>query len=160
MKSPASHRFLDEYLPYWLAQASYWISRDIHHDVERTGLSMAEWRVLASLNGSAGETIGTLSRLAMLKQPTLSKLVQRLEAEKLVVRTSTGGDRRQTLVASTRKGEAKIASLIEKARQHQQDLLKPLGEEHSRELIHTLRNLVRRHEHTGLFGFSSEDDKT
>lgn len=144
-------RFLDEYLPYWLAQASYWISSEFHREVAAAGLTVAEWRVLASLHGSAGETIGTLCRLALLKQPTLSKLVQRLEAEDLVARRDTDDDRRQTIVTSTAKGRARVAALIDKAGAHQREVLKPFGDSNSRELIRTLKDLVRQHERTGLF---------
>jgi len=148
---PATARFLDEYLPYWLAQASYWISSEFHGEIAKAGLTFAEWRVLASLQGSAGETIGTLCRLAMMKQPTLSKLVRRLEADKLVVRRDTRGDRRQTLVSSTSKGRTRIATLIRKAQIHQQEVLRPFGKENSRKLMRTLKDLVRQHERTGLF---------
>lgn len=148
----ADNRFLDEYLPFWLSQASYWISSEFQREVKRAKLTFAQWRALATLYGSDGETVGTLSRLALMKQPTLSKLVQRLEAEGLVGRCSTEGDRRQTLVVITPKGRARIAALVEKARLHQQEVLKPIGVEDSRKLLLTLQDLVRQHECTGLFG--------
>lgn len=153
----ANARFLDEYLPYWLAQASYWISSEFHREIAAAGLTVAEWRVLASLHGSAGETIGTLCRLALMKQPTLSKLVQRLEADNLVVRRNTPGDRRQTMVSSTAKGRARIAALVRKAQAHQQEVLKPFGTVNSRKLICTLQDMVRQHERTGLFGADPAD---
>ena len=80
-------RFVDGYLAYLLAQASQRISAEFHLQVRAAGLSVTEWRVLASLEGSAGETIGTLAVLAITKQPTLSKVVQRMEADGLVERT-------------------------------------------------------------------------
>lgn len=151
----AQTRFLDEYLPYWLAQASYWISSEFQREVAAAGFTFAEWRTLASLYGSAGETIGTLSRLALMKQPTLSKLVQRLEADGLVGRGSAEGDRRQTLVVITPKGRARAAVLVDKARMHQDEVLRPFGEANARKLLDTLRDLVHQHERTGLFGSRS-----
>ena len=91
-------RFVDGYLAYLLAQASQRISAEFHLQVRAAGLSVTEWRVLASLEGSAGETIGTLAVLAITKQPTLSKVVQRMEADGLVERTGVRADRRQTRV--------------------------------------------------------------
>ncbi len=152
-------RFLDEYLPYWLSQASYWISSEFQREVALAGFTFAEWRALASLYGSAGETIGTLCRLALMKQPTLSKLVQRLEADGLVGRCSAEDDRRRTLVIITPKGRARIASLVEKARLHQLEVLKPFGAENSRKLLLTLQDLVRQHERTGLFGSGAPRDQ-
>ena len=94
-------RFVDGYLAYLLAQASQRISAEFHLQVRAAGLSVTEWRVLASLEGSAGETIGTLAVLAITKQPTLSKVVQRMEADGLVERTGVRADRRQTRVCIT-----------------------------------------------------------
>ena len=54
-------RFVDDYLAYLLAQASQRISAEFHQQVKAAGLSVTEWRVLASLEGSAGETIGDLA---------------------------------------------------------------------------------------------------
>lgn len=62
-------RFVDDYLAYLLAQASQRISAEFHQQVKAAGLSVTEWRVLASLEGSAGETIGDLAVLAITKQP-------------------------------------------------------------------------------------------
>lgn len=70
-------RFVDHYLAFLLAQASSRISREFHREVEAAGLSVTEWRVLASLEGSEGESIGTLSQLTLTKQPTLSKEIGR-----------------------------------------------------------------------------------
>lgn len=150
-------RFLDEYLPYWLSQASYWISREFQCEVARAGLTFAEWRVLASLHGSSGETIGALCRLALMKQPTLSKLVQRLQAEDLVARRSTKGDRRQTLVTITDKGQARIGALVTQAQAHQREVLRPFGEDNARELVRILKELVREHGHAGLVGSNLAD---
>ena len=86
-RGAAGPRFVDGYLAYLLAQASQRISAEFHLQVKAAGLSVTEWRVLASLEGSPGETIGTLAVLAITKQPTLSKVVQRMEAEGLVART-------------------------------------------------------------------------
>lgn len=147
----APARFLDEYLPFWLSQASYWISSEFHREVASNGFTFAEWRVLASLYGSEGETVGMLSRIALMKQPTLSKLVQRLETDGLVARRAIRNDRRQTLVTLTAKGRTRITALIAKARAHQEVVLRPFGEENSKELIHTLKELVREHERSGLF---------
>ena len=89
-------RFIDGYLAYLLAQASSRISREFHLEVEAAGLSVTEWRVLASLFGSDGERIGALAQRALTKQPTLSKVVQRMEADGLVERNGARKDRRHT----------------------------------------------------------------
>jgi DNA-binding MarR family transcriptional regulator len=138
-------RFVDGYLAYLLAQASQRISAEFHLQVKAAGLSVTQWRVLASLQGSAGETIGTLAVLAITKQPTLSMVVQRMEAEGLVARTGVRADRRQTRVCITAKGSNLIAALCEQALQHQKAVLAPFGEEKARLLIEMLDVLMTEH---------------
>jgi DNA-binding MarR family transcriptional regulator len=138
-------RFVDDYLAYLLAQASQRISAEFHQQVKSAGLSVTEWRVLASLEGSAGETIGDLAVLANTKQPTLSKVVQRMETEGLVARTGVRADRRQTRVGITTKGRNLIAALCEQATQHQKAVLAPFGEEKAALLIDMLRVLMTEH---------------
>ncbi|CAB3624594.1 MAG: MarR family winged helix-turn-helix transcriptional regulator [Achromobacter pulmonis] len=138
-------RFVDDYLAYLLAQASQRISAEFHQQVKAAGLSVTEWRVLASLEGSQGETIGDLAVLAITKQPTLSKVVQRMEAEGLVARTGVRADRRQTRVVITTKGRNLIAALCGQAMQHQKAVLAPFGEDKAALLIDMLRLLMTEH---------------
>lgn len=147
-----SGRFVDDYLPYLLAQASNRISGEFHREVEAAGLSVTEWRVLASLEGSTGESIGALAQLTLTKQPTLSKLVQRMEAEGLVKRRGFRGDRRQTLVCITRRGHRLTEALRTRARLHQAAVLEPFGAAEAQTLISMLKALLALHPPAGDSG--------
>jgi DNA-binding MarR family transcriptional regulator len=138
-------RFIDGYLAYLLAQVSNRISCEFHREVESVGLSVTEWRVLASLVGCRGETIGALAELTLTKQPTLSKVVQRMEAGGLVSRLRTRSDRRQTLVRLSARGRTLAAKLVERALRHQAAVLAPFGEDNAAQLVHMLRTLLALH---------------
>lgn len=138
-------RFIDDYLAYLLAQASNRISHEFHREVTAAGLSVTEWRVLASLAGSNGESIGDLSVLALTKQPTLSRVVQRMESDGLVERTRVRSDRRQTVVRATDKGRQLGAALCDRALRHQRAVLAPFGEDNARMLLTMLRELLSLH---------------
>lgn len=141
----APARFIDGYLAYLLAQASSRISREFHCEVEAAGLSVTEWRVLANLAGSDGESIGALALLSLTKQPTLSKVVQRMEADGLVERRATRADRRQTVVRLTREGRRIAATLCERALRHQQAVFEPFGRDSAAPLIDMLKALIALH---------------
>lgn len=145
VSTEAPTRFIDSYLAYLLAQASSRISREFHREVEASGLSVTEWRVLASLSGSDGESIGALAQLALTKQPTLSKVVQRMEADGLVERTGVRKDRRQTVVRLTRSGRRVAATLCERALRHQQAVLEPFGHGNAALLIAMLKEVLALH---------------
>ncbi len=65
--------FVDQYLSALLNQAAQLITVDFHAVVKRRGLSLVEWRVLASLYEHDEVSIGQLAQLTLQKQPTLSQ---------------------------------------------------------------------------------------
>ena len=141
-QAAAPPRFIDDYLAYLLAQASRRVSGQFHGEVQMGGLSVTEWRVLAGLSGVPHESVGALSEITLTKQPTLSKIIQRMERQGLVRRSDTPVDRRQTLVALTPKGQALAAGYVQRALQHQQRVLQPLGARNASTLMRVLRQLI------------------
>jgi DNA-binding MarR family transcriptional regulator len=126
-----------------LALASQRISAEFHVEVKKAGLTVTEWRVLASLVEGEGETVGALAKLALTKQPTLSKVLPRLDAEGYISMQSARADRRQTLVTITPKGAKLIGGLCELAMAHQEKVLARLDSGHADRLVAMLRAIIR-----------------
>ncbi|MBU2286007.1 MAG: MarR family transcriptional regulator, partial [Gammaproteobacteria bacterium] len=114
MPSPAvgSRDFVDDYLPALLAQASQLISSEFHVVAREHGFSVSEWRVMASLARSDAISIGRLAQITVTKQPTVTRLLDRMVAKGQVERVPHGSDRRITLVRMTRKGAKTVERLI------------------------------------------------
>ena len=140
-----AHRFVADYLAALLAQASHLISSEFHEVVRKNGLSVSEWRVLASLADSEPLSIGRLAELTVGKQPTVTRLLDRMESKGHVKRLAHGSDRRVTLVTITPQGEAFVADLIEQAKEHERRVLEPFGLKRAEELKATLRQIVELH---------------
>ena len=145
MSAGNGERFVDGYLAALLAQASQLISSEFHEVVRRHGLSVSEWRVLASLEGSAGIPIGQLAQLALLKQPTMTRMLDRMEARGQVARFAHGGDRRVTLVRITPAGQRTVSRLIGLARDHEAKVMEPFGGQRAEDLKATLRRIIELH---------------
>ena len=96
MAKPRSEprRFVDDYLPALLAQASELISAEFHRVVRRHGFSVTEWRVLATLAGGKPISIGKLAQVTVTKQPTVTRLLDRMEARGQAERLPHDRDRR------------------------------------------------------------------
>src|SRR5690606_37891964 len=137
-----SVRFVHRYLASVMALASHRISHEFHKEVRKAGLTVTEWRVLGSLIEGEGETVGALAELAVTKQPTLSKVLPRLEAEGLVTMKTALADRRQTLVKITPKGSKLISGLCDQAIAHQNRILEKLDPDHADRLIDMLRAII------------------
>jgi DNA-binding MarR family transcriptional regulator len=138
-------RFVDDYLPALLAQASHLISTEFHVVVQQHGFSVSEWRVLASLAGARAVSIGRLAQISISKQPTVTRLLDRMEAKGQVERLPHDSDRRVTLVRITRTGARTVAKLMELARDHERRVLEPFGLERADDLKRTLRRMIELH---------------
>ena len=142
MQAEAPTRFVHRYLASVLALASHRISAEFHVEVRKAGLTITEWRVLGSLIEGEGETVGTLAELAVTKQPTLSKVLPKLEADGYISLETARKDRRQTLVTITPKGATLIRGLCDRALAHQQRFLAKLGPDHADRLVDMLRAMI------------------
>lgn len=153
-----SHRFVDDYLPALLAQASQLISSEFHEVARQQGFSVSEWRVMASLAGSEAISIGQLAQVTVTKQPTVTRLLDRMESRGQVERLPHESDRRITLVRITRKGLKAVEHLMELAREHERRVLEPFGLRRAEELKQTLRRMIELHVHVPLEESDPEED--
>lgn len=144
-RKPDAGSFVDNYLPRLLAQASQLISSEFHAVVRQHGFSVSEWRVMASLADGGPISIGQLAQLTLTKQPTVTRLLDRMEARGQVERLPHDSDRRITLVRITRDGTKRIERLMELARQHELRVLEPFGLARAEELKSTLRKMIQLH---------------
>ncbi|RDK12056.1 MarR family winged helix-turn-helix transcriptional regulator [Cupriavidus lacunae] len=138
--------FVDGYLAYLLARASHLISGEFHREVEASGLSVQEWRVLATLADRPDCTIGVLAEITLTKQPTLTKLVDRMAVDGLVRRSAGKTDRRLALISITPRGLALAQPLLERAAQHERAVLNDFGMQQGTLLKETLRQLIALHQ--------------
>ena len=143
---PDEPPFVDDYLPALLAQAHFLISREFHEVVRARGFTVSEWRVLASLAGSGPVPIGQLAQLVVMKQPTVTRVLDRQEARGEVRRLAHKTDRRVTLVSITPKGTRLVSQLIRLARDHEQKVLEPFGLDRAAELKATLKQMIASHQ--------------
>lgn len=142
---PASpSRFVDDYLSYLLARASHQVSRSFHRELKAYGLSVLEWRVLATLEGSDGCSLGELADAVLFKQPTVTKLVDRMEGDGWVRRLPGAGDRRRIRIVMTSLGKELVRELLLKAKQHEAECLAACTPAEIEHLKRILRDLLRR----------------
>ena len=141
----AGHPFVDDYLPALLALASQLISSEFHAVARSHGFSVPEWRVLASLAGFDAISTGQLAQVSLMKQPTLTRLLDRMVLNGHVERRDHDGDRRVTLVRITLAGRRTVSKLMDLAREHERRVLEPFGLKRAQALKTTLRRMIELH---------------
>jgi DNA-binding MarR family transcriptional regulator len=135
-------RFIDGYLSYLLAKASFAMYHDFGKQVAAAGMTSLEWRVLATLHDAESLTVGDLSKEILAKQPTTTKLLARMEKRGWVQRLAAQGDARQVLVEITMVGRNRVTPLLTAALAHEREFVSGLSDETMQILKSALAALV------------------
>jgi DNA-binding MarR family transcriptional regulator len=146
MPPRAQPRFIDDYLSYLLARASHAVYKEFEQTVNAAGLASLEWRVLATLDGVESMTIGDLAREVLAKQPTLTKLIQRMREAGWVECSADAEDARRTRVSATPRGRRTIERLMVAAKAHEKEILATFDASAVETLKAVLRTLIARPE--------------
>jgi len=136
--------FIESYLAYLLARASHLVSGEFHKRLEAQRVPVMTWRVLAAL-WDGPKSAREVADIILQKQPTVSKLLERLERQGLLSRETDAGDRRRIAVSLTDSGRALAGPLIESARSHEHAVLEPFGERNASTLVAVLQRLIDQH---------------
>ena len=123
----SSPRFVEGYLGHLLVKANHALYKDFDSHVRAAGLSSIEWRVLATLHDAPPQTVSQLAHEVLSKQPTVTKLVQRMAEQGWVELLADPLDQRRTLVGVTAAGRKLVRPLLEKARRHETQTLRTLA---------------------------------
>lgn len=138
--------FVDDYLPALLTRANELVSGGLQRMLDAHGLTMTEWRMLAALASGEPMSVGRLAEISAMKQPTVTRLLDRMEERGHVHRVGSAGDRRVTLVRATPAGTQLAARLIPLALAHERRVLDSLGSEQAARLKAALQQLIALHQ--------------
>ena len=137
-------RFIDDYLLYLLSRASSEVSAQFHARLKVHGLQVPEWRVLASLSDGDGMTVGEIAMLALQRQPTMTKIIDRMTGSGLVERRQDENDRRKVRIFITHSGQRRVNEALADAKQHEKEVLADYAPAEADQLKSILRALVDR----------------
>ena len=92
---------------YWLAR----VDRQYHSVLERVlariSLDIPSWRVLMILHSIGTASVSEVAEQSIVKLSTMTKIIQRMEADGFVSSAPSEQDRRVTMVTITTRGEEK-----------------------------------------------------
>lgn len=93
---------------YWLTRFTGRYIQQMELELKRIGLDVARWRVLMTLRDNVRLSVSEIAGHAIVKLPTMTKIVQRMQADGLVECSQKEADGRVTEVMLTDSG--RIAS--------------------------------------------------
>lgn len=103
------------------------------HELDRAviehldGITVPQWHVLAALEGGTGKPMSALGAVTLLPGPSLTRLIDGMVDDNLVLRKADIADRRRVLVYQTRRG-ASVHQRIRNRLAKSDDLVTVLGE--------------------------------
>jgi MarR family transcriptional regulator for hemolysin len=131
-----------------LAHSAKHVGRAFNDALAEVGGSMPMWFILSNLKGEAWRTQHELARALRIEGPTLTRHLDGLEEEGLVVRRRDTTDRRAVNVELTDAGRAKHAEMLRAVQTFNRRLLAGLGDDE----IEELRTLLGKLEHNARVG--------
>jgi MarR family transcriptional regulator for hemolysin len=123
-----------------LAHSAKHVGRAFNDALAEVGGSMPMWFILSNLKGDAWRTQHELARALRIEGPTLTRHLDGLEEDGLVVRRRAENDRRAVSVELTDAGRAKHAELLRAVQAFNRRLTAGLSDGE----LETLRELLGR----------------
>ena len=136
-----------------LLRTSDQLQRRLAATVEPHGITVQQYNVLRILRGAHPEAVPTLEiAMRMIEQaPGITRLLDRLEAKKLIERLRCRKDRRRVLCTISQAGLALLTALEQPMFETLRDCFHSLPEAKTRQLMELLDDLRE-----GLYGICSQ----
>ena len=115
---------LEQFLPYLLNRAGARIAAAFNVEMRQIGASLQVWRVLAALREKDGRRMGDLSETTSIEVSTLTRLVDNMEKDGLVVRRRDSGDARAIALHVTASGRRLTQRIVPIAERYEAVALK------------------------------------
>jgi DNA-binding MarR family transcriptional regulator len=119
--------FLQDLLPYLLQRSSYLVTRRFHRTLQLSGVSVSRWRMLVCLFENEPYTVNQLAEQLMLRQPSVTILVDNGVNDGLLKKNSDPADGRRVQVRLSKAGHKLAESLKVEARQAEADFIRSIG---------------------------------
>ena len=119
------------------------LNRQLNKLAQISELSSARYDVLRLIKQHNHCTLGQLSDIQQVSKPTMSKLVDELQSESLIIRALSKDDARQRWIVPTQKGLQTLTKITEENQKLWDIKLAHLSESRKRSLIESLDILVK-----------------
>jgi MarR family transcriptional regulator, lower aerobic nicotinate degradation pathway regulator len=146
MPSPRPVSRLHHHLGYWLRTVSNAVSHRFAREVEREGVTVAEWVFLRALYDADRVAPSLLAEQMGMTRGAISKLADRLLEKDLVHREENRDDRRAHSLALTPAGRTLVPRLARIADANDASLFGVLTSDERRRLEKLLRKIAVAHE--------------
>ena len=144
-KGTSSHGLNDfsHTLPIRLLRARHAAVSQFQPIFRKYNVTEQQWRVLRMVTSASTMTAGELSQAIFISMPSLSRIMQSLEARNLIRRHANKDDLRKTMVSSTSTAQTMVAEAAIWSDTRYSDIAQWFGKERLEQLQRLLDDLVQ-----------------
>jgi DNA-binding MarR family transcriptional regulator len=129
---------LVEHLGYFVRRAQLWIFQDFIRTLAEVDIRPAQYSVLLLIEANPGSSQATLSQTLGIERARLVRLLDGLEARRLVQRRRSKSDRRSHGLSLTPQGRSALGRIKVMADRHEHRLAQKVGARNRKTLLRLL----------------------
>jgi DNA-binding MarR family transcriptional regulator len=133
--------WLDSYFPYRLYRASKKLQLRLQSRLRALRMNPTQLHVISVLKAYGALSIGEIVDATLMEQPTVSRVVSRLEKNGLVSRRASTRDSRMALISLTAAGIEVFKQIVPAALRHQDLALEGIGRKEIAQVIAALEKM-------------------
>lgn len=114
-------------LTYLIAKLHRFAHNELESRLQEHGASVEHWRILETLVGRGGYSMGELANAVLMNHPALTKMIDRMVSGGLVHRAPDPADQRRVRVYATDRGTVLTGKLRPIVQAHEKALNRILG---------------------------------
>lgn len=142
-------RGLSQFAPYLMNRITHRYNQSLQTAMAEQGLSVSKMRALAALAANGALTVNELTVLAVSEQSTMSRTLDQLEYDELIVRTPGKKDSRVRVVQLTNSGRKIYKRIWPEMQAAEEALFGELSQSQRDDFIDTLSQMllnIRQHD--------------
>jgi DNA-binding MarR family transcriptional regulator len=139
----ASKGFVENYLLFQLAIVSHRFSEEFHYYLKEMGISPSRWRILVNIYDKPGISINSLAKHTLYDQPRVTKAVNKLCREGVIMKKQSAEDKRRVMLHITNTGKETLIPIIQKAKHQEEEILNQLASNDRHNFKAVLKKLMR-----------------
>lgn len=133
---------LDQFPPYLFHLITSRLNSRLLERMRPHGVTVPRWRVLMVLMNEDGLAVGELVRLTLIPQSALSRVIDQMERDTLVVRQAAQHDNRVVKVHLTDHGRQVYWKIAPAAEEHAKDTLRSFDARERQQLVSYLHQVL------------------
>jgi MarR family transcriptional regulator, organic hydroperoxide resistance regulator len=149
---------LDQFLPYLFHLITAGLSNRFLERLRENGVTVNRWRVLMVIMSKGPRNMTELMKLTLIPQSALSRLIDQMERDRLVVRRPSLKDTRRVEVELTDRGRQMYWRLVPTAEAHAAIIVEGFEEDDRALLDKLLRRVLANLQIDVLSGVDLVDD--